>query len=653
MQDTSLCQTCRLDRSAFFCHDCFLSLCIHCTIKRHQVGSLSEHSLVVVLTDESRSDLGSICPICTKTNATQYCCICECVFCNDCVDIFHANGSARDHKNGAIGPDKTILTQDVPKSSIARRPKALLEEPLSLSQSLKVPQTKRRQLRNNSQSQGDEIETQNLSENDVITFKIDCFGVSVSLQSLLEATKTRNIERKITKPIYLSINCKDQVFKVVDKGSYGNIQFMQPLSLLHSAKSSQVDPRQVSITFKKDSLVLEAYAQNAAEATQIAMIVNQIRRKEGIEFTLIEFEEGSDLLFPMLCLMIWKKGKLKFSPRFISVKSHYLHVFRSPEDEIAVNSVDLLGASISRLSKKSILVSSVEKKLHFKLESYYEREIVFAVLKQAGGTTTADMEESEYRSSKSWNSKDVPLMVRKTSVSSETPRVNMPVDELMIASPSHLQDTSLVLGVYDLMKKLRDSFDEGTQLTSTLSLPKAIWTHPNVKIPAYQEKTKHFTLLNEHLQSVVSLAQVDIVAFGKSLVDFVEVLETIQNALSAHLNYIHAVKKDKQEPTTRLGYVGQKMRKYGHSLIKKATRATVSSVKLKDDSYQATLYQILVHAQLFETILEDGDEFEHMRVVFDRIQDFFKDVFCTVLMNDLKLMALSYMKDFSKSLYCE
>jgi len=462
-----------------------------------------------------------------------------------------------------------------------------------------------------------------LSGTEVITLKIDSFGIAVSLQTLLEMHQDRQ-DRK-AKPAYVSINCKEQILKVLERKSSTGVEYMRPLSLLHSAKISAVDPRQVSITFKKHKFPLEVYAQNAAEASQIASRVNQLRSREHLEFTLQEFEDPFDVPMSWLSLTGLKKGKLKSSSRFVRVQGHRLEIYRSSDDEIAVNSMELLGVSISRQGKRSLVVSGVEKDLSLRLDTSFERELLFAVLEEAGGTRSFDKEEPE----------------------------NVPEDLVpaLRRSVSH-DSTRETANIYELMDRLRTSFEDECNLTPVLTLPKAIWTHSNVKIPAYQEKKKHFTTLNENLQSVVTLAQMDPESFEKSLLELVVVLETIQNALSIHLSYVHGVKKHLPLPKTKLGYVGHKMKKYGHSLVKKATRATISSVKLKDDSYQSTVFQILVQAQIFESLSEDSDpDLGQLRDVFDRIQRFFRDVFCTIVITDLRQMVQRYVKDVSKELY--
>jgi hypothetical protein len=379
-----------------------------------------------------------------------------------------------------------------------------------------------------------------LKQTDVITLKMDAFGVSSTLQGLLECIQEREKERiKRGNPkstLYLTLDCRSQVFKISDKSSASAYEFLRPFGALVSAKISTVDPRHIIINFKQHRLTVDVYSQNAAEGAQISKAINGIKKKEQIDFAVNGYEESNmdaaqiaaDIMFKGFML---KKGKLTHSERFVVVNRTSINVYHSLEEfesgAPAVNRCTLLGVSISRVGEKTVWLETPDREFEFRLETKNEREIFFGILQEAGGTKDDDYEET----------------TGSVRVKKKVGHKKSQADENSeFALSGSISSTKLRSNIYSLMKILRKCMEEGCNLTPKVFVPKHVWFQKDLKLSALSVKNAAFTQLLEKLEMIRSESE-DGEKFLKNLIDLTEAIVPIQNSLAQHLSYVHEIKK--------------------------------------------------------------------------------------------------------------
>eukprot|EP00475_Leptophrys_vorax_P013417 TRINITY_DN19823_c0_g1_i1.p1 TRINITY_DN19823_c0_g1~~TRINITY_DN19823_c0_g1_i1.p1 ORF type:complete len:748 (-),score=191.75 TRINITY_DN19823_c0_g1_i1:40-2283(-) len=486
-----------------------------------------------------------------------------------------------------------------------------------------------------------------LKSTDVITLKLDSFGLSTSLQILIEMMQERDRERS-KKPaakstLFFSFDCRTQTVKISDKSAASNFEFLRPFGALHSAKVSTVDPRHVVINFKTHSFSADCYCQNAAESNQIAGVVNHIRRKENLEFIVTPYDESqtdqaqlaTDVMYKGV---VQKRGKLSYAGRYVVVKRNSIDIYKDLEEmeagTLPANSFTLLGVAVSRVGDKNVLIVNPEKDFEFKFDTRNEREMFFTVLQEAGGTKDDDLEDSQTGRS---------TVHRKSITQSQL----LGDSE---AEPSLVVPAAAAGKVFLLMRLIRKSIEEGVALTPKIFVPREVWFQKDLKLPAYSVKNTLFAQLLEKLR-VVSTNVEDPEKFIKSMAELVDSLATIQNGLAQHLTYIHGIKKAVEIPNTQIGKFGAGIKKFGHSLVKKATRATAASAKVDSDGgYAGVIMQILALGELFESWEKDLEKelVDSLGEVFGRVKEFFREVFLAILLTDLKSMLKKYIKDYNR-----
>jgi len=198
--------------------------------------------------------------------------------------------------------------------------------------------------------------------------------------------------------------------------------------------------------------------------------------------------------------------------------------------------------------------------------------------------------------------------------------------------------------IYCLTKLLRQSIDGSANLTPSLRIPKEIWDLTKHKIQAFPVKSSNFALLATKFDEVQNASESD----TSALFDLSEMLDSIQNSLSQYLTYIHTIKISPKAPVSKFGKMGAQMRKYGHSIVKKATRATSTAHKAADESYLGLIKRILNSAEYFDS-LERNAESDLYKDVLLRIREFFRDVFCSIIVTDIREVLKKYLKEESRA----
>lgn len=646
---TSRCEDCGKAAPILSCNSCELFMCLDCAERRHSLGNLKFHGLqFVVLHKENDSKAAqNCCQLCEVSNIKDivFCLICNILFCQECASTFHDKGTLSGHK--ALGKWITdineIQTRRVEDKKIQRN-KSLSEEQFNSAFSAVLKPT------------------------DIVTFKIVSFGISTSLQSLLEMSQDRHKDnlwhRSSSKSILISIDCRSQMLKIFDKSSASSFEFSRHFSMLHSAKVSSADPRHLSISFKHNQITADCYAQNGVEATQIAQHVNQLRKKENLEFLINEPDSllpSNDefIIYRGMCV---KKGKIAPSPRWIIVREHVMEFYRSPGDSFPSTAFSLLGLTVSRLERGALLLRSPDKNAEIRFESTAEREILFSILQDLSGLKDADLNDQFdhlkpglYRRKKS-------QLSRNLSQTSSGKKIPLPIDRFDSSGRSEEEEADSVFiqsfpkpgngNIFILMRLLRKSLEDEAQLTPNLRIPKEVWQQKDVKLPAFTQKNQQFSLIAQQLENAAKIDPSDADQFLKMLADLTECFQVVQNNLAQHLTYIHAVKKKPKIPTTTMGKFGANLIKYGHSLKKGVQRATASVKVLSDNSYVLHISQILIAVEVIETWEKELDKeiLESINDVLNRIKEFFREVFCTIVLSDLRQFCKKYIKDYIKKL---
>ncbi|MES1917849.1 MAG: hypothetical protein MHM6MM_009550 [Cercozoa sp. M6MM] len=184
---------------------------------------------------------------------------------------------------------------------------------------------------------------------------------------------------------------------------------------------------------------------------------------------------------------------------------------------------------------------------------------------------------------------------------------------------------------------------------------------PGLRFVAYEAKIDNFSLLRDVLQNAVAVADphVDAHAFCRTLFSAEIEIQQIQNNLSQHLSYVHAIKKPKVSKKG-FGKVSLAMQSLGHSLVKKATRATASKKLANNDVYVELLSDICEssdafsqwYAQLHHRQEHSAQSLPEVDSCVEILQRMARalDFFARILVEDLKLALSRYVKHCRRDL---
>jgi hypothetical protein len=303
-----------------------------------------------------------------------------------------------------------------------------------------------------------------LKDSDVVSLKVESFGLSTSLQNLMEISSERSKDKR-PRSFLITFDCRDQTLRAIDKGGTSSMEFSRKFSALSSGKVSTVDSRHVTIGFKLMNLTLDLYASNGAEASLIATYVNQLRRNENISFAIEEENPEEDAKFPIFQLQVFKTGKLKSSQRWLIVKQELLEVLYNREDPIPANSLGLVGVPIYRVEKKLVTIEGPSRTFTFRLDSQYERDTLVSALVEASGAVDGPGPMTLVRKKLSVTSHEAEEPLSKASSGN--------LEELR--SDDYFDKEIGYRSIYCLTKLLRQSIDGSANLTPSLRIPKEIW----------------------------------------------------------------------------------------------------------------------------------------------------------------------------------
>ncbi|XXQ36001.1 B box-type domain-containing protein [Plasmodiophora brassicae] len=208
--------------------------------------------------------------------------------------------------------------------------------------------------------------------------------------------------------------------------------------------------------------------------------------------------------------------------------------------------------------------------------------------------------------------------------------------------------------VLPLLLLLAESMEHGASFTGELFIPSSLWSqNAGAKLLAYGVKKENFAILREKLE-LLEADDDPALAEAKALEVLVVALDQIQTTMSQHIPYIHAVKKPIKLTRTNMEKLGAKIKKYGHSVVKKATRATSASQKVSDPTDYNQMVREIVSmaialnnrgAQASPDELVDG-----LGEVLARANAFFRDVLCSVIVEDLRIEMHRHIKQETRAL---
>eukprot|EP00474_Spongospora_subterranea_P010971 CRZ11429.1 hypothetical protein [Spongospora subterranea] len=189
----------------------------------------------------------------------------------------------------------------------------------------------------------------------------------------------------------------------------------------------------------------------------------------------------------------------------------------------------------------------------------------------------------------------------------------------------------------------------GANLTPDLFVPSSIWSHnTGGKLLAYGVKKDNFALLRDRLEQVELEAEEQYQNPNATSDPKIQALEflivtfdSIQTAMASHIPYIHAVKKPAIITRNNIEKIGAKIKKYGHSVVKRATRAASSSQKVSDPSdYNQMVRDVVAISLAFSkraSLASPEELSEGLGDVLARAHSFYRDVVCSIIIEDLRL----------------